>query len=43
MHDDPLVYAMRDWVSWVVGAVLAIAVILAKFTAVGGVPGLLLP
>jgi 4-hydroxybenzoate polyprenyltransferase/phosphoserine phosphatase len=41
MHDDPLVYAMRDWVSWIVGGLLIIAVLLAKFTTVDSVPGLI--
>jgi 4-hydroxybenzoate polyprenyltransferase len=29
MHDDPIVYAARDWVSWAVFAVLALVVIAA--------------
>lgn len=31
MHDDPIVYAARDWVSWLVFACLGIVVIAARF------------
>jgi 4-hydroxybenzoate polyprenyltransferase/phosphoserine phosphatase len=30
MHDDPIVYAARDWVSWLVGATLVMILIGAK-------------
>ena len=33
MHDDPIVYAARDWVSWVVGASLVALVVLAHAVA----------
>ena len=29
MHDDPIVYAARDWVSWSVGAALVLLLVLA--------------
>ncbi len=29
MHDDPIVYAARDWVSWIVFACLALVVVVA--------------
>jgi 4-hydroxybenzoate polyprenyltransferase len=32
MHDDPIVYAARDWVSWLIFAVLAIVVLAARFS-----------
>jgi hypothetical protein len=32
MHDDPIVYAARDWVSWLVFAVLAVVVLAARFS-----------
>jgi 4-hydroxybenzoate polyprenyltransferase len=37
MHDDPIVYAARDWVSWLVFACLAavVAVAYIPFTAIG--------
>ena len=30
MHDDPIVYAVRDWVSWIVAASAAMIVLLAS-------------
>ncbi len=33
MHDDPIMYAARDWVSWSVGAVLVLLVVLAHSVA----------
>ncbi len=40
MHDDPIVYAARDWVSWVVGALLVALVVLAHAVAwLPGAPG----
>lgn len=30
MHDDPILYAARDWVSWLVGGALACVVIAAR-------------
>jgi 4-hydroxybenzoate polyprenyltransferase/phosphoserine phosphatase len=33
MHDDPIVYAARDWVSWLVFGLLALVVILAWLPA----------
>ena len=30
MHDDPIVFALRDHVSWIVGALLAAVFVLAK-------------
>ena len=30
MHDDPIVYAARDWVSWCVGAALIALIVLAR-------------
>lgn len=35
MHDDPIIYAARDWVSWLVAAALAVAVGLAWLPAGG--------
>jgi hypothetical protein len=29
MHDDPIVYSARDWVSWLVGAALMLLLLLA--------------
>jgi hypothetical protein len=37
MHDDPIVFAMRDWVSWLV----AISVLVVVAVAAYGEPGLL--
>jgi hypothetical protein len=37
MHDDPIVFAMRDWVSWLV----AISVLVVVAAAAYGEPGLL--
>jgi 4-hydroxybenzoate polyprenyltransferase len=31
MHDDPIVYAARDWVSWLVAAAVTIILIAARF------------
>jgi 4-hydroxybenzoate polyprenyltransferase len=31
MHDDPIVYAARDWVSWLVFACLGVVVLVARF------------
>ena len=33
MHDDPIMYAARDWVSWSVGALLVLLVLLAHSVA----------
>ena len=30
MHDDPIVYAARDWVSWVTGGTVLVAFVLAR-------------
>ena len=34
MHDDPLVFAIKDWVSWLVVACVAVVFVLAS----GGLP-----
>jgi len=34
MHDDPIVYAARDWVSWVVAVSLGVVVLLARVPVV---------
>jgi 4-hydroxybenzoate polyprenyltransferase/phosphoserine phosphatase len=31
MHDDPIIYAVRDWVSWLVGAAKIVLVLLASW------------
>jgi len=31
MHDDPVIFALRDWATWAVGAVGAVVMLLAKF------------
>lgn len=33
MHDDPIVYASRDWVSWVVGALCLFTLVTARLPA----------
>ena len=33
MHDDPIVYALRDWVSWIVAVSAAIIILLASLGA----------
>jgi 4-hydroxybenzoate polyprenyltransferase/phosphoglycolate phosphatase-like HAD superfamily hydrolase len=33
MHEDPIVYAARDWVSWSVGAALVLLLVLARSVA----------
>ncbi|MDE2006714.1 MAG: UbiA family prenyltransferase [Rhodospirillales bacterium] len=33
MHDDPIVYAARDWVSWIVGLLLVALTLLAHWVA----------
>jgi hypothetical protein len=34
MHDDPIVFATRDWVSWIVGAsFLGLMIAAASFDA----------
>jgi len=35
MHDDPIVYSSRDWVSWLVGLGLVVMLVLAHGTWVG--------
>jgi hypothetical protein len=30
MHDDPIVYAFRDWVSWIVGIAAVVIILLAS-------------
>jgi hypothetical protein len=30
MHDDPIVYTFRDWVSWVVGATILLIMLAAS-------------
>jgi hypothetical protein len=35
MHDDPIVYASRDWVSWVVGGCAIGLLVLAKSDPLG--------
>ena len=39
VHDDPLVYAMRDRISWAVGAVVAAAFLAAMVAPPGIIPG----
>jgi 4-hydroxybenzoate polyprenyltransferase/phosphoserine phosphatase len=39
VHDDPLVYAMRDRISWAVGAVVAAAFLAAMVAPPGLIPG----
>jgi len=29
MDDDPIVYSMRDWVSWIIGACVVAAFVVA--------------
>jgi hypothetical protein len=29
MHDDPIIYSARDWVSWIVGAAVMLILLLA--------------
>jgi hypothetical protein len=31
MHDDPIVYSMRDWVSWLIGGCVVAAFIVATY------------
>ncbi len=31
MHDDPIVYAARDWVSWLVSAAVVLVIVIAKY------------
>jgi 4-hydroxybenzoate polyprenyltransferase len=31
MHDDPIVYAAQDWVSWLISAAVALVIIIAKY------------
>jgi 4-hydroxybenzoate polyprenyltransferase len=31
MHDDPIVYATKDWVSWLIGAAVILVLVAAKF------------
>jgi hypothetical protein len=33
MHDDPIVYAARDWLSWVIAAIAVGIVTIARLTA----------
>jgi 4-hydroxybenzoate polyprenyltransferase len=43
MHDDPIVYAARDWVSWLVGIMLVVTLVLAKVLPPLATSGILLP
>jgi 4-hydroxybenzoate polyprenyltransferase len=43
MHDDPIVYAAKDWVSWLVGTLLAATLLAAKLTPPLAASGVLLP
>jgi hypothetical protein len=31
MHDDPIVYAAQDWVSWLISAAVVLVIALAKY------------
>ena len=35
MHDDPIVYSMRDWVSWIIGGGVVAAFIVATTGRLG--------
>ncbi|HEU4549695.1 MAG TPA: UbiA family prenyltransferase [Rhizomicrobium sp.] len=38
MHDDPIVYSARDWVSWIVGASMLVILLMAHSVVLRGFP-----